>query len=127
MIVYAYEINLRNADFVRIECILILAEHIQWVNNMNLPVLQKACLGKTIHTPKSCKKIYLKQLIKLCKRFAATSNALEGGEHFLEDIQRLVLNMQDLLAAGIGKAHDVKFQKWSITSVYEVRPTSPPQ
>ena len=92
---------------------------------MPFAALKKACCGKTIESPKSCKKVYLRQLVKLCKRFAATSSALNGGEHFLEDIQRLVLNMQDLLNAGVGNAHDVQFQKWSLTSKYGPLLSSP--
>ena len=31
-----------------------------------------------------------------------------------------MLNLQDLLTANIGKAHDVQFEKWSLMTVYEM-------
>ena len=99
---------------------MILMEEIQNVQMMPKSLLKRKCHGKSIHSPISCKNIYLKQLIRLLKRFGTTSNVFEGGESFREDILRLMLNLQDLLTANIGKAHDVQFEKWSLMTVYEM-------
>ena len=82
------------------------------VQTMSAADLQEVCNGKSLFTPKQCRKIMLQQLRTLKARFRRTTNAASGGIAFREDVAILLLNLHDLLNAGIGQAHDVVYQKW---------------
>ena len=100
-------------DEYRVWCVQMLDDTIQQYRTMPLQMLQQLCLGKCIETPRSCKKVFLKQLTSLRKAFLLTTSDAEGGAFFREDISRLMLRMHCLLNAGVGNAHHVVFMKWS--------------
>ena len=62
-----------------------------------------------IYSAKSCQKAFLSQIRTLIRRLEYTNSS---HEKYCEDIERIVLNVDDLFEAGIVGAHDVKFQKW---------------
>ena len=100
-------------DEYRTSCIHQLEDTIQQYRAMPLQMLEQLCLGRCIETPRSCRKIFLRQLIILRKQFLRTTSEAEDGAIFREDMSRLMLRMYCLLNAGIGHAHDVVFMKWS--------------
>ena len=63
-----------------------------------------------IYSAKSCQKVFLSQIRTLIRRLEHTDSS---HEKYCEDIERIVLNVNDLFEAGIVGAHDVKFQKWA--------------
>ena len=99
-------------DELRVKGLRVIDKCQQKVKTMSIAALKKACKGKSLCTPKQCQKIMLKQLQTLKVRFLRTTDEASGGIAFREDIAILLLNLHDLLAAGIGNAHDVAFQKW---------------
>ena len=82
------------------------------IRTMKSAALNEACRGKSIHTPKQCQRMMLKQLRTLNARLNRTNNEAADGTAFCEDISILLLNLHDLIAAGVGNSHDVVFQKW---------------
>ena len=100
-------------DEYRTWCVQQLEDIIQQYSTMPLQMLQQLCLGRCIETPRSCRKIFLKQLVCLRKHFLQTTSEAEDGAIFCEDISRLMLRMYCLLNAGVGNAHHVVFLKWS--------------
>ena len=100
-------------DVCRTWCLHILNDTIRHHATMPMQMLQQLCKGRSIETPKSCKKIFLKQLVRLRTHFLQTTSEAEDGAIFREDISRLMLRMYCLLNAGVGNAHHVVFLKWS--------------
>ena len=100
-------------DEYRTWCVQQLEDIIQQYSTMPMQMLQQLCLGRCIETPRSCRKIFLKQLVCLRKHFLQTTSEAEDGAIFREDISRLMLRMYCLLNAGVGNAHHVVFLKWS--------------
>jgi len=100
-------------DEYRTACILHISQTIETMKHMPLQELKQLCNGKSIHTPLSCKKVYIRQLRTLLRHFERTTNEAEGGADFCEDVSRRMLQMYCLLNAGVGRAHDVVFLKWS--------------
>ena len=100
-------------DEYRTWCVQQLEDIIQQYSTMPMQMLQQLCLGRCIETPRSCRKIFLKQLVCLRKHFLQTTSEAEDGDVFREDISRLMLRMYCLLNAGVGHAHHVVFMKWS--------------
>ena len=106
-------IDLHLFEEYRTSSMLHIAKEIDTVEHMPLQTLKHMCMGQSIHSPKSCKRVYLKQLRALLIHFRRTTNEAEGNAEFREDVARRMLQMYCLLNAGIGRAHDVVFTKWS--------------
>ena len=99
-------------DELRLKGLRVIAKCHQSVKTMSIAALKEACKGKSLFTPKQCQKIMLRQLQTLKARFLRTTDETSGSAAFRDDISILLLNLHDLLAAGIGHAHEVVFQKW---------------
>ena len=62
-------------------------------------------------TPNQHKQQLLRLLRRLRTRFHRTTSS-EGGDHFREDIEQLLLDLQQVLQAGIANCFHVEYIKW---------------
>ena len=73
--------------------------------------LKEMCKG-SIYTPKQCKSTVKRQLKHMRKRIARTTNATEGGRFFIDDMNQLLLDMQQIASAGLANIHNVRFRQF---------------
>ena len=100
------------SDAQKIGGLCVLHKNFDHVMGMTSAELDAACKPFTVETPTSCRNLFIRQIKCLESRFHNTTSWNDDGEFFCEDINQLMLDLSNLLKAGIANAHCVSFQKW---------------
>ena len=73
--------------------------------------LKQMCKN-SIYTPKQCKSTIKWQLKHMHKRVARTTNETAGGRYFIDDMNQLLLDIQQIMSTGLANIHNVRFKKF---------------
>ena len=103
------QLNLNLHDQFRHKALHLLDICIHTVNATNVKCIK--CTNPCDGTPKQHKQQLLRMLKRLHIRFKKTTSS-EGGACFREDIEQLLLDLQQVLNAGMLNCFHVQYIKW---------------
>ena len=102
--------GLNHETLVTEKCIHVLKQEIKAIDKLSASQLKEQCKD-SIEKPMCCKKAYVRQLNRLLRRFPKTTNYVQGGKFFQQDIEELEQVLHQLLDAGLSKGFAVEFKK----------------